>query len=71
MDFPVLNFTIFCIENVARSLGLKSREVYHRMLNADAIDGYILPCYDVLHSFSREYLVDDLISFMNKKGVLP
>jgi len=33
------------------------------------IDGYIVPCYDVLHSFSKEYIVDDLVSLMQQKGV--
>ena len=34
------------------------------------ISDYIVPCYDVLHTFSREYIVEDLIDLMNKKGVL-
>lgn len=33
MDFKTLNFTIFCIGNVALALGLDAREVYHRMPN--------------------------------------
>ena len=39
------------------------------MQNAGMIDGYIVPCYDVLHSFSKEYIVDDLVSLMQQKGV--
>ncbi|MBR0177871.1 MAG: DUF3791 domain-containing protein [Bacteroidales bacterium] len=70
MDFKILNFTIFCINNVASFLGLDAKEVYHRMQNADIIDGYIVPCYDVLHTFSKEYIVDDLVGFMKKKGAL-
>lgn len=70
MDFKTLNFTIFCIGNVALALGMDAREVYHRMQNADIIDGYIVPCYDVLHTFSKEYIVEDLIRFMQKKGAL-
>lgn len=70
MDFKILNFTIFCINNVALSLGKSAKEVYHRMQDADIIDGYIVPCYDVLHTFSKEYIVDDLVDFMQKKGAL-
>ena len=40
------------------------------MQDSNIIDGYIVPCYDVLHSFPKEYIVDDLVSFMHKKGVL-
>lgn len=70
MDFKILNFTIFCVNSVAAFLGLNAKEVYHRMQNADIIDGYIVPCYDVLHTFSKEYIVDDLVHFMHKKGAL-
>ena len=46
-----------------------AKDVYHAMQNAGMIDGYIVPCYDVLHSFSKEYIVDDLVSLMQQKGV--
>ena len=70
MDFKILNFTIFCISNVAAFLGLNAKEVYHRMQDADIIDGYIVPCYDVLHTFPKDYIVEDLVGFMQKKGAL-
>ena len=69
MDFKILNFTIFCVNNVASYLNKSARDVYHAMQNAGMIDGYIVPCYDVLHSFSKEYIVDDLVSLMRQKGV--
>ncbi len=70
MDFPILYFTIFCIDNVARFLGQSPKDVYHSMQDADIINGYIVPCYNVLHSFSKEYIVNDLVSLMQKKGLL-
>lgn len=70
MNQSTLNFTIFCIGNLADYLGMSSREVYHRLNNAGIISDYIVPCYDVLHSFSKEYIIEDLISYMKKKGAL-
>lgn len=70
MDSKILNFVIFCVGNVADHLRLNAREVYHRMSGAGIISGYIVPCYDVLHTFSREYIVEDLVSYMKKKGAL-
>ncbi|MBO4738437.1 MAG: DUF3791 domain-containing protein [Bacteroidales bacterium] len=70
MDFKSLNFTIFCINNVAAYLHRDAREVYHLMQDSNIINDYIVPCYDVLHTFSKEYIVEDLISFMRKKGAL-
>ena len=65
MDFKILNFTIFCVNNVASYLNKSAKDVYHAMQNAGMIDGYIVPCY----SFSKEYIVDDLVSLMRQKGV--
>ena len=31
---------------------------------------YIIPSYDVLHTFGKEYLMEDLTEFMKEKGVL-
>ena len=55
---------------MASYLGKNTKEVYHTMQDAGIIDDYIVPCYDVLHTFSKEYIVDDLVSYMRKKGVL-
>ena len=70
MDAQSLNFTIFCIGSVADHLKMNARDVYHKLHNAGIISDYIVPCYDVLHSFSKEYIVEDLIAYMKKKGVL-
>ena len=35
-----------------------------------ALVGYIVPCYDVLHTFSKDYIMDDLIGMLKKKGAL-
>ena len=32
--------------------------------------GYIIPCYDVLHTFSKEYMVEDLTQALREKGAL-
>ena len=69
MNYNILNFTMFCISNVAMALGRSLREVYRSMRDGNIIDGYIVPCYDVLHTFSKEYILEDIISLMQKKGV--
>jgi len=70
MDFKTLNFVIFCVGSVADALKMNARDVYQRMSQGNIISDYIVPCYDVLHTFSREYIVEDLLDLMNKKGVL-
>jgi hypothetical protein len=70
MDYKILNFVIFCVGSVAENLKMSAKDIYRRMSQGDIISGYIVPCYDVLHTFSREYIVEDLVDLMNKKGVL-
>ena len=70
MDQQSLNFTIFCVGGVADHLQMNARDVYHKMQSAGIISDYIVPCYDVLHSFSKEYIVEDLVTYMRQKGVL-
>ncbi len=70
MNTQTLSFTIFCVGNVAEYLKINARDVYHKMQQADMISSYIVPCYDVLHSFSKEYIVEDLVNHMKQKGVL-
>lgn len=65
-----LNFTIYCVGIMAESLGRDARDVYRLMQKGNIIMGYIVPCFDVLHSFSREYIIEDLTQLMKKKGLL-
>lgn len=67
-----LAFAASCVEGAARKLGVPYIEVYERMKKVELIDNYILKHYDTLHTESREYLIEDVIEFLNnweKKAV--
>ena len=65
-----LEFTVFCIENVAAKLGVDAERVYQAFTEqSDILNGYIVPEYEVLHTQSREYIVDDLLDLMKESGV--
>ncbi len=70
MDSNTLDFTIFCVANVADRLKMNARDVYHKLRQSGIINDYIIPCYDVLHTFSKQYITDDLVSLMKKKGLI-
>lgn len=42
--------------------------IYNRLHNAGLIKDYLVAAYDVLHTFSLEYVAEDVIKLMNKKG---
>ena len=60
-----LEFAIFCIENVAAKLGVNAERIYRAFTE----NSYIVPEYEVLHTQSREYIVDDLLEVMKERGV--
>ena len=70
MNTDTLNFTIFCVSSVAEELKMSAKDVYHKMRQSGIINNYIVPCYDVLHTFSKQYIIEDLIALMRRKGVI-
>lgn len=61
----IMAFVATCIEATARTLGTDYKTVFDRMEKVNMIDEYIYPCYETLHTESRENLVDDLIKCLN------
>lgn len=49
---------------------MSASEVYQKLKQSGILTDYIIPCYDVLHTFGKEYLMEDLTECMKEKGVL-
>lgn len=65
-----LEFVIFCIENLAVRLGVDGKKVYDALAEkSDILESYIVPCYEVLHTQSKDYIIDDILNVMKEKGV--
>ena len=65
-----LDFITYCVGNLADRLKMSASTVYKMLRSTGILDGYIVPCYDVLHTFSKDYIMDDLIGMLKKKGAL-
>lgn len=70
MNQNIIDFVTYCIGNLSRRLGLNANEVYYKLKQSGILKSYIVPSYDVLHTFGKEYLMEDLIEYMKEKGVL-
>ena len=71
MNTKELEFTVFCIENVAERLGLNGAEVYKLLVEkSDILENYIVPCYATLHTQGKEYIVNDIVDYMREKCLL-
>lgn len=69
-EFKGLEFAVFCIENVAKQLTVDGTVAYDMLaVQTDILQNYIMPCYDVLHTQGKEYIVNDLIDMLKAKGI--
>jgi len=65
-----LEYVTYCIGKLSINLKLSQQEVYKRLKQSGILYDYIVPSYDVLHTFSSSYLIEDLTDYMREKGVL-
>ena len=71
MERKELDFAIFCIESVGEHIDMNGAEVYALLTQKSTIlDDYIVPCYDVLHTQGKEYIVNDIVEYMREEGLL-
>lgn len=65
-----LSFSIFLIYALSERWNKQPKDVYKILNDTDILDGYIIKCYDALHTLGKEYLVNDITDFAKEKGVL-
>lgn len=70
MNFEVLSFVTFCVGNLSDTLKMSAGQVYRMIRSSGILSGYLIPNYDVLHTFSKEYIVEDLVECLKEKGAL-
>ena len=51
-------------------LQLPQRTIYLKLKDRGILENYIVKGYEVVHTFGKEYLMDDLITYMQEKGTL-
>lgn len=69
MDRHCLEFVLYCVENLADDLGKDTIDVYDLFKNSGVLYDYIVPLYGALHTQGRDYIVEDLRSVLQKKGI--
>ena len=60
-------FAASCVESVAARLHITATEAYLRMKRVELFRDFIFPCYDTLHSQSREVVTDDVIAALENR----
>ena len=54
-------FASSCVESVASRLQVPATDVYDRMKRVELFRDLLYPCYDTLHTQSREIITEDIL----------
>ena len=66
-----MDFITFCVGSLADALHMSASQVYSALRLSGVLNDYIVPCYDVLHTFGKDYLVEELTEVLKERGALP
>lgn len=65
-----LDFITFCVGSLLDALHKSASQVYGALRSSGVQNDYIVPCYDVLHTFSKDYLVEELMEVLKERGAI-
>ena len=65
-----IEYSVFCIENVARKLGKTGSEVFRILNSSGLLHSYIIPSYEALHTQSKQFIVDEIISVLKERNLV-
>lgn len=68
MDRKQIEYITCVIGALALMTGKSCSWIYQKLQGAGVIKDYLAASYDVLHTFSLEYVALDVIELMKKKG---
>ena len=68
MNQKQIDYVTCVIGALALMTGKSCSHIYKKLQSAGLIKDYLAAAYDVLHTFSLEYVAEDVIELMKKKG---
>lgn len=69
MTIDQIEYITCVIGALAQMTGKSCSIIYQRLQNAGIIRDYLVPAYDALHTFSLEYVAEDVMEILRKKGL--
>lgn len=63
-----IDYVACIIGALAQMTGKSCSFIYNNLKSAGVIKDYLVAAYDILHTFSLEYVAEDIIRLMRKKG---
>lgn len=70
MSEKQIEYSVFCIEHVAEQLGKTGAEVFNLLNESGLLRDYIFPSYEALHTQSKQYIVEEIISVLKERNLV-
>lgn len=65
-----IDFSVFLLHRLAERFNRSAYNVFNQLEQTGVFEDYIIPYYDTLHTLGEEYLVNDVIAYAAKRGVV-
>ena len=69
MNQESFSFVIYMIHACANKWGKLPSEVYKILSGADCINNLLVKHYDVMHTQSTSYVVEDIVEYLGARGI--
>ena len=69
MDKDAFSFVIYMIHACANHWKCSPSEVYKKMKSTDCIMGFLVPNYEILHTQSTQYIMEDIKEYLTIRGI--
>ena len=69
MNKDTFSFVIYMIHACANQWKQKPSELYKNMKSTNCIMGFLVPNYEILHTQSTKYVIEDIKEYITVRGI--
>ena len=70
MNKDSMSFVVYMIHRCANQWGLSPAAVYRKLKESGCIEDYLVEYYDVLHTQSSAYVLNDIEQYLRNRGIV-
>ena len=64
-----MSFSVFVLNHLAKRWNMSTTKAYKILNDTHILDGYVIKCYDTLHTQGERSIVEDITELAREKGV--
>lgn len=68
MNKKIMEFVVYVIHACSKKWNMSPSAVYQKLMTKNCISGYLVPHYEVLHTQSTRFVVEDIEEYIGADG---